>query len=244
MKLVGERRAIAAAVLVFYAFAYFLVSLQAPAGWERAFGAMGGVYALGFFGLVAGYFWARWYAIGVGLSGLISAAVSMWQMGPEPVLIFVGATHAAIALSLWGNGVASLFDGQEAWRARFHMDENAVHRLGKAVIRIGISLPYVLLYALAPKAAGGSDALIAVTVLGLAGAGTWALLRLRTWGLVALTGAAGVLGVQAAGGLGRVHHLAAAPGAPMAAISALIATVMLAAAISPFVRPMLARLRA
>ena len=161
MKLVGERRAIAAAVLVFYAFAYFLVSLQAPAGWERAFGAMGGVYALGFFGLVAGYFWARWYAIGVGLSGLISAAVSMWQMGPEPVLIFVGATHAAIALSLWGNGVASLFDGQEAWRARFHMDENLLRGLNPNADFGAAGTPIVVAAVGAPKTGPEVVALIA-----------------------------------------------------------------------------------
>ena len=36
------------------------------------------------------------------------------------------------------------------------MDENAVQRLGSSVIRAGVSLPFVLLYALAPKPDAGS----------------------------------------------------------------------------------------
>src|SRR5688572_26455192 len=187
-RLVGERRAIAAAILAFYMFVYLLFLLLSPQpGWEKAFAAMAAVYAVGFFGVVAGYFWARWYAIGLGLSGVITTAVSLWQLGPEPVFLFWGGTHGAIVLTLWGDAVAATFDGRDEWRARFHMDEHAVHRLGRAVIRIGISLPYILLYALAPRAAHGlEEALLATLTLGLAGAGTWALLRLRTWGLLAL----------------------------------------------------------
>src|SRR5689334_1819903 len=108
--LAGERRAIAAAVLAFYAFAYLLLSLQAPAGFEKAFYAMSGVYGLGFLGVVAGYFWARWYAIGVGLSGVITTVVGLYQMGPEPMILFMGATHAAISLALWGESMATTFD--------------------------------------------------------------------------------------------------------------------------------------
>lgn len=248
-RFVGERRAIAAAVLAFYAFLWLVQVLAGPPeGWGKAFAAMTSVYALGFLGVVAGYFWARWYAIGLGLSGVITTVVSLWQMGPEPIFLFYGGTHAAIALALWGEGMSRSYDGREEWRARFHMDEAATHRLGRAVIRIGISLPYILLYALAPKPPAGLDeTLLAVGALGLAGVGTWALFRLRTWGLVALTGATGLLAVGAlsalAGGLALGGAGAASPGpsfGPLAIDTTLyvtLATIALGAALVPFARP-------
>src|SRR5689334_18385500 len=106
-RFVGERRAIAAAILAFYGFVYMLIALlNPPPGWEKAIAAMALVYGLGFFGVVAGYFWARWYAIGLGLYGVITTAVSLWQFGPEPVFMFIGGTHGAVALMLWGDGVS------------------------------------------------------------------------------------------------------------------------------------------
>src|SRR5687767_11504482 len=129
-RFVGERRAIAATALVFWAFVYFGLMFVQPPEWSNALGAMAGVYAVGFFGLVGGYVWARWYAIGVGRSGLISAVVGIFQMGPEPALLFIGGIHAAIPLALWGEGMSRTFDGREEWRARFHLDEAATHRLG------------------------------------------------------------------------------------------------------------------
>src|SRR5690348_13689110 len=131
-RLVGERRAVAAAILAFYAFLYLVIAiLDVQPGFSRALGAMGGVYALAFVGVVAGYFWARWYAIGVALSGVITTLVSIWQLGPEEVFLFIGATHMAVVLTLWGDAMAETFDGRAEWRARFHMDEHAVHRLGR-----------------------------------------------------------------------------------------------------------------
>ncbi len=230
----GERRAMAAAILAFYAFIYLILMFNAPPGWERVMMAMAGVYGVGFFAVVAGYFWARWYAIGLGLSGLISALVGMWQIGPENVLIFLGGTHAAISMMLWGDVMSRSFDGKEEWRARFHMDEHAVHRLGRAVIRIGISLPYILMYALAPRASqdlGG--AIVALATLGLAGAGTWGLLKLRTWSLGALMGAAGLLAFGAAqGGIAP----AGAVGVNLATC-ALVGAILLIGALAPFARP-------
>jgi hypothetical protein len=231
-RFVGERRAIAAAVLAFYAFLYLLSTLNPPGpGWEKALTAMTGVYAIGFLGVVAGYFWARWYTIGLGLSGVITTAVSIWQMGPEPIFLFYGGTHGAIALAMWGEGMSRAFDGREEWRARFHMDESATHRLGRAVIRIGISLPYILLYALAPRPDSFGEELLAIATLGLAGAGTWAMFRLRTWGLVALTGATALLAVGAASG-----DLGVATVGPFAVPMA-IGAIALGAAVLPFARP-------
>jgi len=186
-KLAGERRALAAAVIGFYMSIFFLMSFLAPEGLGPAFGGLAGVYGAAFFGIVAGYFWARWFAIGIGISGLISAIMSIWQIGPEPMLVIYGATHAAASLVLWGGKMSEMFDGRPEWRTRFHLDEHATNRLGKSVIRVGVSLPYIVLYALAPRESAMTGAMIA---LGLAGAGAWALFRMRTWGILAIGGAA------------------------------------------------------
>ena len=84
----------------------------------------------------------------------------MWQIGAEPVLLFIGGTHLAATVMLWGSAMAQPYDGQTAWREKFHMDDNAVQRLGRSVIRAGVSLPFVLLYALAPKPAGARSVLV------------------------------------------------------------------------------------
>jgi len=40
--------------------------------------------------------------VGVGLYGVITAAVGMWQIGAEPILLFIGGTHLAATMFLWG----------------------------------------------------------------------------------------------------------------------------------------------
>jgi hypothetical protein len=230
-KFTGERRAIAAAALAFYAFVYVIFGMLVPPEWSRAFTALGFVYGLGFFAIVAGYFWARWYAVGVALSGVISTAVSIWQMGPEPVLLFVGGTHALIALALLGKGMAELFDGRDAWRARFHMDEHAANRLGNAVIRLGVSLPFVLLYALAPKD-GAATAALGVAALTLTAVSLAGLVRLKTWGVLALGGGTVALGGAVVSGMGACGRtcpaVAASTSGQLTTISNLLAVVAVA----------------
>ena len=86
MKLVGERRALAAAVMVFYFLFYGGIAFSGLVPeLSRAFYAIAGVYGLAFFSLVAAYFWARWFAIGVALYGVIVGALGMWQVGAEPI---------------------------------------------------------------------------------------------------------------------------------------------------------------
>ena len=154
MKLVGERRALAALVLAFYGLLYTLNALMGPPETKLAIAGLAACYGLAFFALVAGYFWARWFAMGTALFGVIVAAVGMFQMGPEEMLIFIGGTHLAAVLSLWGDRMAEPYDGQTAWRERFHIDDNARHRLGKAVMRAGVTLPMFVLYGLMPKQSG------------------------------------------------------------------------------------------
>jgi hypothetical protein len=229
LRIVGERRAVATIIIAFYALIYVVMGyLQGPP-FGKALMAVGGVYVAAFFALVAGYFWARWFAVGVALFGVIQGAIGLWQMGPEPVVVFLGGTHLLATLALWGNAMATPYDGQTAWREKFHMDDNAVQRLGRSVIRAGVSLPMVLLYALAPKPEP-----TAIVALVLAVGGIAALLRLRTWGVLAM-GAAGVM-LLAQGGQEAVGEgwFDAAP---------ILGGAFLLAATAPFVRAMRAMLQ-
>ena len=229
--LVGERKALAAAVLAFYGFFYTLVTLSGPPpGLEKITAALAGVYGVGFFGLVAGYFWARWFAVGLSLFGVIEGAVGMWQMGAEPIVLFILITHGVAALFLWGDSMAALFDGQSAWREKLSMDEGAVNRLGNAVTRLGVSLPLVLIWALAPKA--GALAIGAGAAVMLAAAG---VLRLRTWGVLAMLGSAGLV----AGSIATAPSVSTSMAAwtPISAALAAVAAVLLVAGAVPFFGP-------
>jgi hypothetical protein len=230
MKLVGERRALAAAIMAFYFLFYGVIAYsQVIPEFTKAFVAIAGVYGLAFFALVAGYFWARWYAVGVGLYGVITAAVGMWQVGAEPVLLFIGGTHLAATVFLWGHAMSEPYDGQAAWREKFHMDESAVQRLGRSVIRAGVSLPFILLYAFAPKPDGAS-LIVSLAALVLAAAGLRGLVQLRTWGVLAL-GAAGALTLALVGADVVAHGLGAF------ALRPAIAGSMMLAAAAPFAAP-------
>jgi hypothetical protein len=230
MKFVGERRALAAAIMAFYFLFYGVVAYsQLIPDFTKAFAAIAGVYGLAFFALVAGYFWARWYAVGVGLYGVITAAVGMWQIGAEPVLLFIGGTHLAATVFLWGHAMSQPYDGQAGWRAKFHMDESAVQRLGRSVIRAGVSLPFILLYAFAPKPDGAS-LVASLVALVLAAAGLRGLVQLKTWGVLAL-GAAGALTLTMVGADVVTHGLSTI------ALRPAIAGGMLLAAAAPFLAP-------
>jgi hypothetical protein len=230
MKFVGERRALAAAIMAFYFLFYGVIAFSGLVpDFAKAFGAIAGVYGLAFFALVAGYFWARWYAVGVGLYGVITAAVGIWQLGAEPVLLFLGGTHLAATVFLWGNTMSEPYDGQAAWRARFHMDESAVQRLGRSVIRAGVSLPFILLYAFAPKPDGAS-LVVSLAAFVLAAARLRGLLQHKNSGVLAL-GAAAALTLSLVGADVASHGFTAI------AIRPAIAGAMLVSAIAPYLAP-------
>ena len=73
MRLVGERRAIAAAVLAFFMLQFLITGLLVDGPFKGMLIGLGLVYGAGFFGVVAGYFWARWYALG------LSFRASRWR---------------------------------------------------------------------------------------------------------------------------------------------------------------------
>ncbi|HEX8109636.1 MAG TPA: hypothetical protein VF516_18020 [Kofleriaceae bacterium] len=232
MKLVGERRALAAAIMAFYFLLYGVMAVsQLAPDFTKAFAAISGVYGLAFFALVAGYFWARWFGVGVGLYGVITAAVGIWQLGAEPILLFIGGTHLAATLFLWGEAMSQPYDGQAAWREKFHMDDSAVQRLGRSVIRAGVSLPFILLYAFMPRPEPASMA-VSVVAMVLAVAGLRGLLRLKTWGVLAL-GAAGALTLAVAGADVAAHGLSPWMLRPVLAGS------LMFSAVAPYLRPIL-----
>ncbi|HLL23812.1 MAG TPA: hypothetical protein VK427_16855 [Kofleriaceae bacterium] len=236
MKLVGERRAFAAVIFAFYFLQYLMAVLTGaiPPEFANAFAAIAGVYGLAFFSLVAGYFWARWYSVGVGLYGVIVGCVAVWQEGTEPIYMFVLLTHLAAAAMLWGNKMSVPYDGQTAWREKFHMDENAVQRLGRSVIRAGVSLPFVLLYALAPRPE--AELVGAIAALVLAGFGLRAVVQLKTWGVLALGAAGSILVVQSGAQV-------VSSGVTTSMLAPALGGVLLIAAAAPFVPAMFRYLR-
>jgi hypothetical protein len=238
MALVGERKAVASAILALYTLVFLLSALSIPDQRMLPFLlSLAATYGVAFFSVVAGYFWARWFAIGLGLYGASTGFLLVWQIGPEPVILFYALTHGAVSMLLWGPRVAAQFDGRTDWRERFHMDENATHRLGRAVIRVGLTLPFLLAYGLAPRE-GAGQMLLAVGAVGVAGLGIWALLRLRTWGVVAMLAGAAAIATSAIS--------TASPMGITADVTAmgLISSCLLVAAAAPFVGPMLRFVRA
>ena len=183
MSLVGERKALAAAVLALYTLLYLINALFGGPETSLLFGAMSGLYGLAFFSLVAGYFWARWFAIGVGLYGVVGAVMAIIQIGLDYTFLFYGGTHGVVSLFLWGNAMAGDFDGRGEWRERFHLDEFGTRRLGKAVIRIGITLPILIIYGLAPRE-DMAETLLLLSVVTMAVIGIRGMLQMRTWGVL------------------------------------------------------------
>ena len=234
MRFVGERKACAAAVLAFFATLFLLNGLAGPPAFAPMFLALATAYLLGFFGVVSGWFWARWFSMGLGFSGVILAALLAWQIGFDPIVWILGGSHAVVVVALLGQSLAAGFDGRKDWREKYKMDDNAANRLGKSIINAGASLPYLILAGLAPKqgmAAALGFAALAVGVLGLR-----AMVRLRTWGVLAL--AASAVLVVGARGAGWTMMGAAAEWSTVAAAA------FLCAAVAPFVLPIARRLRA
>lgn len=197
MRLIGERRALASLGLVLFGVLYLLNAFLAPGPLVPLFSGLAILYLVGFFGVVAGWFWARWYAMGLGQSGVTMAALMAWQMGGiEPVVLIWGGIHTLVVLALFGQGPRTAFEGRQEWRARFRMDEDAVDKLGKTVNRAAISLPYLVMAGLAPKQSG-LGLVFGLAALALGALGLRGLVRLRTLGLVGV-GAAGLVALCAA----------------------------------------------
>jgi hypothetical protein len=189
--LAGERKACALVCLSFYTALFGLLALllgNAPPdqpemrAWWACFAALGALYGVSFFALGAGWFWARWFAMGLGYSGVTLAFWSIvTQRTIEPVMAFYGLTHGIIVLFLQGQKLVEEFDAKPEWRKALGLDEKAVVRVRQSVTRAATSLPTLIVIALAPREGSEGLLIAALGIFGLVG-----LIRLRTAGVLAL----------------------------------------------------------
>ncbi|HEY4187360.1 MAG TPA: hypothetical protein VGP07_19955 [Polyangia bacterium] len=253
-----SRRAVAALSLSFFVTLYLMLSFNAPEGWGPAFLALSGCYVLAFIGVTAEWFWGRWFASGLGWSGVMVAALSLVLVGWTPPLVIYGALHGLIVLLLMGKRVSALYEMQDGWRQRMGMDEFGVARLRKTVTRAAASLPSLILWALAPKEPGQgmvhTGLLVLAALAGVAGLG--GLLRLRAWGVLAVAASAIALVVHGifhcapeldpslfAVGFQSVWGLSPGTVALPAMLGTLVPGVLLMAALVPVAGPLVRFLR-
>lgn len=231
-QLVGERRALALLILGFYTTIFFIIGLSMGGAWARCFYAMTGVYGLAFFSLASGWFWARWYTLGIGLSGITMAVIGLVTTGWNPALAIWGGMHLAIYLPLLGEGMADRFENKPEWRERYNMDEYGVERLKRAVKSAATSLPMLVFYTLAPK----QDAAALAGILVLTGLGFIGLVRLRFWGVAALSAAMVWTAATASSAVSAPLPFFGEGQLQLAWVGA-VAALALAVAISPFIGP-------
>ncbi|MEZ4451593.1 MAG: hypothetical protein R3B09_19130 [Nannocystaceae bacterium] len=181
--MVGIRRALALLILSLYFWQFLLTALLGPDELYACFIGLAVCYGVAFIGVAAEWFWARWFAMGVGNFGSLFL-LTLLQIGFEPQIAVLGFSHLAVVVFLAGEGMAARYERSEATAERWHFQEESLVQLRRAVKSAGMSLPLLILYTLAPR----SDAL-GLAALGLGVAGFAALVRGRTWGLFALGGA-------------------------------------------------------
>jgi hypothetical protein len=251
-----ERRALAALSLSFLTVIYLMISMNAPPGWGPAFLALAATYLVAFLALAAEWFWGRWFASGLGWSGLMVAVVSLFMIGWATPLAIYGALHGIVVVGLLGSKMASRYDMQESWRQRYNMDEFGVARLRKTVTRASASLPSLILWALAPKEGGEGMLFAAAGIASLlaAVAGLRGLVRMRTWGLMAMASASVALWVLGSSCVANqaaffwptrwFERLGAVTNIPNAlGVAAPVAAAALGLAVLPFLGPALRFLR-
>jgi len=245
------RRALAGLSLSLFFSLYLMMSLNAPEGFGRVFVALSFCYGVAFVAVVAEWFWGRWFASGLAWSGIMIAVAALVVVGWVPALAVFGVLHLLVVVALMGKKMAARYDLQEAWRARYKMDDFGVARLQKTVTRTAASLPSMIIWALAPKEEG----LVAMGALAatlLAVAGLRGVVRMRSWGVLAIASAgvltAGVAGTWAVLDAGTCHlRDVGAQVAPLSRVSCLagapLAVILLAAAVLPFAGAIVRQLR-
>lgn len=230
------RRALAALCLSLFVSLYLLLAMLGEEAFVRPCLALSLCYGVAFMGVVAEWFWARWFATGLAWSGLMISIASLFMIGWSPMLAVFGGAHGLIVLMLMGKKMAARYDLQEAWRQRYKMDEFGVARLQKTVTRAAASLPSLIFWALGPRE-DGLTMVAGLTAVLLAAAGLRGLIHLRTWGVMALAAAAALVAAtgdvtafafsSSLGGHGGAFDLMHVSGSTLA-------FVLLAAAVLPF----------
>lgn len=181
--MVGIRRALALLILSLYFWQFLLTAFLGPEDLFACFVGLAICYGLAFFGVAAEWFWARWFAMGIGNFGSLFL-LTLLQVGFEPSIAILGFSHLAITALLVGEGMAARYERSEATAERWNFQEESLTQLRRAVKSAGMSLPLLILYTLAPK-----PELIEIGALVLGVAGLFGLVRGRTWSLFALGGA-------------------------------------------------------
>ncbi len=243
------RRAVAALALSVFFSLYLLLSLNAPEGFGRVFLALSALYGVAFVAVVAESFWGRWFANGLAWSGVMIAVVAMVMMGWAPALAIYGGIHLLVLVPLMGKKMAARYELQEAWRLKYKMDEFGVARLQKTVTRTAATLPSMIIWALGPKEDGMALAVAGFGALALALFGLRGVVRVRSWGVVALAGSF-ALAVTGASFLAPhcncpdlVYGSSRYAFETLTLAAPTLAAVVLAAAVLPFVRPVVRYLR-
>src|SRR5690349_14716497 len=114
--LVGERKALSLLFLAAYATLFGLMGLIAMSQipeWTACFFAMAAVYAVGFFAVAADWFWGRWFAVGLGYSGLtmaIMAVVATREL--SPAMMIFGAMHGLMSVCLLGEKMQAVYEAR------------------------------------------------------------------------------------------------------------------------------------
>jgi len=181
--MVGLRRAIVLLILGFYVTQFGMTAALGPDELFPAYLGLALCYGLAFVGLAAEWFWARWFAMGVGNFGSIFLLLT-FKIGFEPIIVFFGATHLVIALLLMGDGMAAVYEHSEKTQEKWNFQEESIALMRRAVKSAGSTIPFLILYALAPR-----GELLHLAVLVLAVGGLYGLFRAKTWSLFALGGA-------------------------------------------------------
>ena len=240
--LVGERKAVALLCLGFFTTIFGimgLIALSQLPEWTACFFGLSAVYAVGFFAVAADWFWGRWFAVGLGNSGLVMAVMSVVATHEIiPQMVVFGVMHGLVSLSLLGEKMAGVYEARTEWRAKWNLDDQGVVRIKHSVQRAAASLPSLILWALAPRE-GAAVAVLVLSMVGLAG-----LLRGRTWGVLAL-GGAGVAAIVSALGAGGDYFYSLdvssvfLTGLPPQVFGIISGSLLLLAA-TPFARPIVA----
>lgn len=206
--MVGIRRAFALLLLGFYVTQFAMTAWLGPDEMFACYLGLALCYGLAFIGLGAEWFWARWFAMGVGNFGSLILLV-LFKVGFEPMIAFFGFTHLAIAVFLLGEGMAARYEHSEATAERWNFQEESLLLMRRATLSAGSTIPFLILYALAPR-----PDVVQLLALGLGVVGTGALLRGRTWGAFALGGAGLLALADALGTFGAppVGYLLLSPG--------------------------------
>ncbi len=194
--MIPARKGLSALVLAGWALPCLYLALFPETGVQLFFGSMGAIYGLAAVALVARWFWARWFAVGVSWWGAFTGGSLMFFTGVGAFLVLFTLSHLAVIGLLHAREVRVDYEGQPGWRERWKLDDRGASRIGGMVTNLGTLLPFVAFYAFGPAgvAAGPTVAMV------LAALGAVAILRMRTWGLFAVAGAGVVLAATAGAG--------------------------------------------